>query len=238
MGSGAGDVLVYKGPLPGATDGQDVLKLILLDTPSFVHADWLLGVPSGVTLDTSNPLEVRMLTQDSGNRTVAAFQVGDLSATWGIDAVTTDEKCQLDPPGCGFYLQFATVFFNFTANPGLDAYIFTYVVDDNPSGLSPAGPTPGDFEYVPQVSFLMDNFSVFAASAQLEICYLGLCVVGALLPNIDIDQDLLGSFNVDFWDMGGGPLDILGDKDYIDNDPWDLWPPLHAQANHEFPFGP
>lgn len=234
----AGDILIYQGPLPGAGDGDDVLKLLLLDTPSFVHVNWDLGFPGGINVDTSNPLEVRLLTQDGSNRTLAAFQVGDLAATWGIDAVTTDEKCQIDPPGCGLYLQFAKVFFDFDANPGLDGYVFTYIADGSPSALSPAGPAPGAVEYVPRVSFLMDGFSTFDASLQLEICYVGLCVVGALLPNADINTDLLGSFNVDFWDMGGGPLNILGDKDYIDNDPWDLWPLLHAQANHEFPFGP
>src|SRR5690606_31011774 len=151
--------LIYQGPLPGAVEGDDVTKVILLDTPSFVHADWGLGFPGGISLDTSNPLEVRLLAQGASDRTLAAFQVGDLTANWGIDTVTTDEKCQLDPPGCGLYLQFAKVSFDFDANPAVDGYVFTYVTDGSPSGLSPAGPAPDPGgEYVPQVSFLLDDF--------------------------------------------------------------------------------
>lgn len=236
--SSAGDVLVYQGGLPSAGETADALKLLLRDTPSFVHANWSLGFPGSVSFDSSGTLEVLLLTQNNSTRTVGAFQVGDLAASWGFDAVTEDEKCQLDPPGCGFYLQFAKVFFNFSATPGLDAFIFSYDRVGSPVALSPAGPAADGGEWAPVVSFLMDNFSVFEASAQIEICYVGICPIGVPLPNIDIQTDLLGSFNVDFWDRGGGPLDILGDPDYFENNPWHLWTPLHSATSHEFPFGP
>ena len=57
-----------------------------------------------------------------------------------------------------------------------------------------------------------------------------------LIPQLDINTDLLGSFNLDWWDMGGDPEAILGDPDYITNDPWDFWPLGHSQDDHLFPF--
>jgi len=82
----------------------------------------------------------------------------------------------------------------------------------------------------------VDDFSHFAASAQLEVCLIGVCPIGGVLPNTDITTDLLGSFNFDWWDLGGGFLGFFGDPDYIDNNPWDLWPVGHSQDSHYLPF--
>ena len=235
-----GDILVYQGPLPSAGDFVDALKVRLVDTPSFVHVDWTLGVPGGVTVDSSNPFELHLLTQSSSSRTVAALGVGDMSATWNFEPYTTDEKCQLDPPGCGEYLQFAKASFNFDAGPPVDGFLLGYHPVSSPTPLNPAAPSalPGGTEYVPEYDFLLDGFSTFDASIQLEICLIGVCPIGVLLPNVDINTDLLGAFNVDWWDMGGGLANFLGDPDYFENNPWHLWPVLHDPANHLFPFGP
>jgi hypothetical protein len=62
-----------------------------------------------------------------------------------------------------------------------------------------------------------------------------LCIApGAPLAQLGLTVN--GDFNFDYWDLGGGFLDILGDPDYVDNNPWDLWPFAHAQSSHLFPF--
>ncbi|HEY4668686.1 MAG TPA: hypothetical protein VIH05_02825, partial [Tepidiformaceae bacterium] len=79
-----GDILVYKGPLPAAGDASNAQKVRLINTPSFVHADWDFGFPGGITVDTSNPLELQVLIQDGSSRTVGALGLGDMSASWGF----------------------------------------------------------------------------------------------------------------------------------------------------------
>jgi hypothetical protein len=87
------------------------------------------------------------------------------------------------------------------------------------------------------LTVLVDGFSEFAASVQIEMCFIGICPLFVVLPNVDIDTDLLGSFNLDFWDLGPADADVVvGDPDYITNDPWDLWPLFHSQDDHLFPF--
>lgn len=238
-GGTSAKIIVYKGPLPMANDGNDALKVIITNPPSSIHANWDLGFPGGIHLNVSNPVEIAVLSESSGSRTVAAFVVGDLDATWGFESGTTTEKCQLDPPGCGEYLNIVKASFNFVASPAIDGFVTSYDRIGSLSELSPSC-TPacahGSNEFVPRVSVLVNDFSEFAASAQIEVCLIGVCPIAAILPNTDITTDLLGSFNFDWWDLGGGFLDFFGDPDYIDNNPWDLWPVDHSQNSHYLPF--
>jgi hypothetical protein len=231
-----GDILVYQGPFGTAGDGTDALKVLVVDSPAFVHASWDLGFPGGVALDTANPIEVRLLNQQGNSRQVVDVVVGDLSATWGFNTGTTTEKCQLDPPGCGEYLKIAEVFFDFEASPELEGFFSSYERIGSPSGLSPAGPTPGANEYVPRISVLLDDFTHFDVSIEAEICLVGVCPIGVPTVGTTIDTDLLGSVNFDWWDLGGGFLDFFGDPDYVTIDPWDFWPVFHSQDDHLFPF--
>jgi hypothetical protein len=239
-GGSAAQIVVYKGPLPMANDGDDALKVIITDPPMSIHANWDLGFPGGIHLDVSNAVEVAVLSESSGSRTVGDFVVGDLDATWGFESGTDTEKCTIDlPPECGVYLNIVKATFSFTASPAIDGFLSTYDRIGSPSELSPSC-TPacahGSSEFVPRVSVLVDDFSHFAASAQLEVCLIGICPIGVILPDTDITTDLLGSFNFDWWDLGGGFLDFFGDPDYIDNNPWDLWPIDHSQNSHYLPF--
>jgi hypothetical protein len=234
--SAPGDILVYQGPLPAAGQTGDVLKVLVVDTPTFVHTNWDLGFPGGINIDTSNPTEVRLLSQGSGDRTVVDFAVGDLTADWGFTTGTTTEKCQLDPPGCGEYLKIAEVFFDFEADPAMEGFLASYERIGGLMDLTGDGPVHADNEYVPRTSVLVDGFSHFDASVEFEICLIGVCPIGVPTVGHTIDTDLLGSFNFDWWDLGGGFEDFFGDPDYVSNDPWDFWPVFHSQNSHLFPF--
>lgn len=239
-GGTSAKIIVYKGPLPMANDGDDALKVIITNPPSFIHANWDLGFPGAIHFDVSNAVEVAVLSESSGSRTVGDFVVGDLDATWGFESGTDTEKCTIDlPPECGVYLNIVKATFSFSASPAIDGFLSTYDRIGSPSELSPSC-TPacahGSSEFVPRVSVLVDDFSHFAASAQLQVCLIGICPIGVILPDTDITTDLLGSFNFDWWDLGGGFLDFFGDPDYIDNNPWDLWPVDHSQNSHYLPF--
>ena len=90
----------------------------------------------------------------------------------------------------------------------------------NANGISSPGST-----YRPELSFLLDNLTSIGASAGIRVCYLPLglppCLVGVPLPffGFSVSAD---AANLDFWDNGGGPLNVLGDPDYVTNDPWNL----------------
>ena len=88
---------------------------------------------------------------------------------------------------------------------------------------------------MPRVSIYVDDFTHFDFSVALDSCVFGICVPG-IFPHATINTDLLGGFNFDFWDLGGGPLNFLGDPDYIASNPWDFWPLFHSQDDHLFPF--
>ncbi|MEN8115004.1 MAG: hypothetical protein ABFS21_11530, partial [Actinomycetota bacterium] len=229
-----GDVLVYQGPLPLAGQTTDVLKVLAINTPSFVHANWDLGFPGAINIDTDSQTEVRLLSQSGNDRTVVDFAVGDINAEWGFSSGDWTTKCQVDPPGCGEYLEIASVFFDFNATPALEGFMMNYERIGTPSGLEGGGPPPGDAQYVPRTSVLLDGFSEFAASVEFEVCVFGVCAIAVPTAGKTIETELLGAFNFDWWDLGG---DGLGDPDYIDNDPWDFWPISHTQSSHLFPFG-
>ncbi len=229
--SSPGDILVYQGPLPVAGQTVDVLKLLAINTPSFVHVNWDLGFPGDINVDTDSQTEVRLLSQSGNDRTVVDFAVGDISADWGFDSGTWTDKCDWD--GCGEYLIIAQVYFDFEASPALEGFMMNYERIGSPSELEGGGPSPGGAQYVPRTSVLLDGFSEFAASVEFEVCVFGFCAMGVPTAGHTIETDLLGSFNFDWWDLGG---DGLGDPDYVDNDPWDFWPIFHDQADHLFPF--
>jgi len=234
-----GDIVVYKGPLPMAYDGQDALKLVISDTPRYVHASWVLDFPGAIAVDTYNPVEIAVLSQAGNDRMVADFVVGDLGASWGWDLGTTEEECELIPfPVCAVWLVIAEVYFDFVASPPIDGFVAVYErIGDVEDLEDPAGPPHNPAEYVPRLTILVDDFSHFNAEAQVKTCIvgLGICVPGAIVFDLDIDTDLLGNFNLDYWDLGG---ESEGDPDYVDNDPWDLVPLFHDQEDHVFPFGP
>jgi len=231
-----GTITIYQGPLPGASDGQKALKVILTNTPTSVHASYNIGFPGNIALTTSNPVEIALLTQDNGGRFVADFVAPSMSANWGFSTGDTDTKCQGIPPECGVFYIVATAFFDFEAASPIDGFLTSYDFIGSPASLNPAGPAPNANEYVPRVSVIANDFTHFKASAGVEICLVGICPTLVPQPFINIDTDLLGSFDFDYWDLGGGFLNFLGHADYIDNNPWHFWPLLHDPNDHYLPF--
>jgi hypothetical protein len=245
--AGAGDVLVYKGPLPGVGDFQDALKIQLINTPSFIHADWALGFPGGINVDTSGVLEVRLLTQNGSDRTVVDFAVGDVNAQWGINTAEFEFfACKEDLPvppfaaECGTWFTIVEAFATFTATPAIEGFVANYQTKNGPSDLSGTSPAKNASEYVPRLHLLVDNLASISGSASIDVCAVPLplpipCLApGVPVPHIGIGVS--GDFNFDFWDLGGGPANILGDPDYVSNDPWDLYPFAHSQDDHLFPL--
>ena len=247
-----GNITIYKGPLPTAGDTAEALKVQLINTPTFVHVDWNLGFPGGITFDTDSVLEVRLLTQDGSDRTVVDFSVGDLTASWGINVGSVSGfACKSDtgppffvPSECGTWLTIAEIFAKLSANPVIEGFVSNYQRVGSPSNLvGGPPPAPGANEWVPRLNFFVDNFTGVDVSVSIDLCVIPIpLVIPCLAPLVPVPHfsgpNLNGDFNFDFWDLGGGPLNFLGDPDYINNDPWDFWPLFHSQDNHLFPFGP
>src|SRR6266545_2866409 len=234
----AGRIALYQGPLPGAGDGS-ATKFIVVSLPSSTHIDWDFGA-GNASFTASSGIEIRFLRQDGSNRFLGAFTFQNLSLHYGVStgSLSSGEGLPLPPFTCNEYVNVVEASASFTASPGIDGML---LIDDHGSVQEANGITPpsGD-QYRPMLNFMLDNFTSLGASAGIRVCYLPLgfppCLVGAPLPfaGFSVSADAL---NVDFWDNGGGPLDILGDPDYVGNNPWTLCCPiLYDQNNRIDPF--
>lgn len=248
--SSPGDIMVYQGPLPTPGHTAEALKVLVLNTPSSVHVNWDLGYDGLINIDNSGPVEVRLLNQGGGDRLIADFVVEDLNASWGaIFGEPEFFDCKDDtgfplyiPIECGTWFVVAEAFANLTATPAIDGFVSTYELIENPSNLQDPGfVIEQDFMYRPVLNLLVDDFSELDVSVSVDVCIVPLptpvpCIApGAFVPHWSVGVEA-GGVNFDYWDNGGGFLDILGDPDYVDNDPWDFWPIFHAQSSHVFPF--
>jgi hypothetical protein len=247
---GIGRVLVYKGRLPGASDGQDALKVLVSDAPSFIHLDWDLSINGGIFLSTAKPFEVAVLTQNSSNRIVADFTFQNLSIDWGLETMVVEDEIQYDPItgeipiAAWIVFKFVKAFVNIDASPGVDGFlqVYNFIGNAQPleGGLAPASPN----QYVPEFSLLADDMTgILSVEAGIKVYLVGFGiptgqVPGVPLPYVDLEVGALSAVNFDWWDSGGGPFNFLGDPDYIDIDPWDVWPLAHSQSGHLYPFGP
>ena len=247
---GIGQVVVYKGGLPGASDGQDALKVLVSDAPSFIHLDWDLSINGGIFLTTSNPFEVAVLTQSASNRIVADFTFQNLSIDWGLETMVLDTETQFDPifdtvPIAEWIVfRFVRAFVEINASPGVDGFLQVYKFIGDAQPLSGGFAPPSPNQYVPEFSLLADDMTgVIEIEAGITVYLVGFGIPighipGVPEPFVDVEIGALGAINFDWWDGGGGPANILGDPDYISNDPWDIWPLIHSQDGHKYPFGP
>ena len=173
-----------------------------------------------------------------------------------IEAEFLDPECivSLIPPAplvCGLtHLVFAEVTFDFDANPGLDGFLNVYDRIGSPAALDPPGPDPGDAQYVPRMTFMMEGFSEIDVEAGIQQCLPTIIPIPPfVLPctppltdfaigvMIGVDTDVFDNFSFDFWDRGESPGVITDDEDYIRGDPWHIVSPLlHGFGSHFDPF--
>jgi hypothetical protein len=233
----AGRIAFYQGPLPSAGEGS-ATKFIVVSLPSSMHLDWDFGVNGNATFTASSQVEIRFLRQDGSSRIVSAFNFQNLSLNYGIKTgdTSSDECLPLPPFTCNEYVVVVEGSASFTASPGINGMLLVYDhgSTEDANSISSPGST-----YRPELSFLLKNLTSISASAGIRVCYLPLgfppCLVGAPLPyfGFSVSAD---AANLDFWDNGGGPLDILGDPDYVDNNPWNLYPLLYDEDDRIDPF--
>ncbi len=237
----AGRVQAYEGPLPEAADNQSATKFIVASLPSSMHLDWSFGGSGTATFTASSPVEIRFLNQDGSTRVVSVVDFQDLSLGYGVTSGDTSSgECLPVPPfTCNEYVQVVDGSASFTAAPGVSGMLLVYPHESSPevaNGITPSG----GGEYRPEVSFLLKNLTSISADAGIQVCYLPLgippCLLGAPLPfaGFSVSAD---AANLDFWDNGGGPVDILGDPDYVGNNPWKLYPFLYSDSSRIDPFG-
>ena len=116
--------------------------------------------------------------------------------------------------------------------------------------MVPAGAAAGGNEYVPRMTFALEDFQDFDVEAGIQQC---LPTVIPLPPfvlpclplggdfaigiHVGIDTDVFDKFTFDFWDRGESPGIITQDEDYIEGDPWHVLSPLlHGYGSHFDPF--
>jgi hypothetical protein len=236
----AGRIAFYQGPLPSAGEGS-ATKFIVVSLPSSMHLDWDFGTDGNATFTASSEIEIRFLRQSGSSRVIGAFNFQNLSLDYGIETGTTSsDECFPPPPfgpgTCNEYVVVVEGSASFTASPGINGML---LVDDHGSTEDANSITSPGSTYRPELNFLLDNLTSISASAGIRVCYLPLgfppCLVGAPLPyfGFSVSAD---AANLDFWDNGGGPLDILGDPDYVDNNPWNLYPLLYDEDDRIDPF--
>jgi hypothetical protein len=233
----AGRIAFYQGPLASAGEGS-ATKFIVVSLPSSMHLDWDFGVNGNATFTASSQVEIRFLRQDGGSRIVSAFNFQNLSLNYGIKTGDTSsgECLPLPPFTCNEYVVVVEGSASFTASPGINGMLLVYDhgSTQDANGISSPGST-----YRPELSFLLKNLTSISASAGIRVCYLPLgfppCLVGFPLPyfGFSVSAD---AANLDFWDNGGGPFNVLGDPDYVDNNPWNLYPLLYDESTRIDPF--
>ena len=235
----AGRIAFYQGPLPSAGEGS-ATKFIVVSLPSSMHLDWNFGVDGNASFTASSPVEIRFLRQNGSTRIVSAFNFQNLSIDYGVESGTLSSDECWPPLGepCNEYVVVVEASASITANPGINGMLLVY---DHGSVVNANSiPSPGS-TYRPELSFLLENLTSIGASAGIRVCYLPLgvplppCLVGAPLPyfGFNVTAD---AANLDFWDNGGGPLGVLGDPDYVTNDPWNLYPLLYSESSRIDPF--
>lgn len=223
----AGEIDVYYGPLPIASDADTAMRAVMVDTPSFVHITWGFGFPSGaVNFDASNEFEILFLSQDSGNRIAAGLEMEDLQIGYNVEFLTFNVADTLDitvpvpcfdiPPICEETLLAVPVAWDLVratagidndadspaiganpAKPGVDGFFTLYKKLGSPAALD-TGTLPGGPEFVPLLTFQVKDFRELSMSVAITL--------DPLTPNLIIPfsldvtgPTLVGDFVFDFW---------------------------------------
>ncbi|CAN5550658.1 hypothetical protein BH23CHL2_BH23CHL2_01020 [soil metagenome] len=258
--SSPGRIDAYQGPLPFAGEATNALRAILKNTPSSVHLDYgdLDSFPGGGSFQASQQFEAVVLVQDSSSRIVAGLQMEDFSVNYGLDGLgytpcdPVDFEIEtLDTCYGIFRLQGGINALGDVSNQGASGFFVLYDLAGTPQALVGGDAVAADgAEYVPRLTFLLDNFTSFSSSFEIQFDPLAIPGATPLWP-IDVELNINGpnadAFVFDFWDLGFDGVCFTppfsdevcagaNPPDYIDNNPWHIVPLFHGSGSHFDPY--
>jgi hypothetical protein len=233
----AGQIDLYRGPLPIASDSDSAIRAIMNDTPESVDINWNFGFPDGaINFDASNEFEMLFLTQNGNRRITAGLEMEDLQLGYDIDLFPLDldiDGPSLFPPEVGSAdlrllsakagidndANSSNINANF-AKPGTDGFFTLYDLKGSPVALI-NGTAPDGSEYVPLITAMMRDFRELSATVALDVELAKLSVIPAppfvfptltLEPEVDVDVDLEGDVVFDVWSSANtdATFDIFG----------------------------
>jgi hypothetical protein len=258
-----GNIDVYYGPAGMAQDSDRAFRGVMQDTPTDVHIFWNFGFPSGsANFVASNQFTMLFLSQDGSSRIIAGARLQELQAGYNLDIhphFSAGTSYGI-PTSLDLVLLDATVGIDNDVNfdnmgnpiiaanpnkPGVDGIFSLYTMKSNPGSLvdgsgNPVGPAPAASEYVPEVTFLMQNFQEFSLHVTGGVHIVGLS--GFLSPFIDLHggPKIVGNFALDFWngeiDLStsflGFSFGLFNRASWTDNSPIHLIPLGDPMFNH------
>ncbi len=226
-------------------------KLLLVNTPETASFDYAFGNRGGhADFNASSVFEAGILVQDGSTRYVGYVQLQSLHFDYSF-ALPGEESCSIG----GYTIDICYRIFRFDSSLNAvsstaDGVLGIYTLS---SGLDPLteGTTPRAQEYIPEWTFILDNFQTFQVHVKWDVGIgigVGNGTIGvdvSLLPTITVVAGL--NLVVDFfWNdqavLGGNlptiPLPVPGCidtvlgatltvnavKDYVDQNPLHIWP--------------
>ena len=126
---------------------------------------------------------------------------------------------------------------NIAANPdkeGVDGFFSLYNFNGSPAALDPAGPAADGGEYIPLLSFLLNDFRLFSVGASLSLDPISPNLIFPLSFNID-GPFFDGNFAFDVWSAANTSefftipiadydIGFINPPDYTDNTPFHILP--------------
>jgi hypothetical protein len=237
--SSAGEIDLYRGLATAdgllATNGTEATRAVMIDTPSAVNLNWDLSFPNGVAnFDASNEFELLFLSQNASRRMIGGLQMEDFQAQYGVNFDPQFEAETLDEGDLvsldlriveGFVGIDNSVDGELNANlakAGIDGFFSLYNLENSPENLN-TGTSPNGAEYVPVITFMMQNFRLLALNLGIDF---------EIFPDFaefefDVDPAFNGTIVFDYWareadvsfSINDFHIGFRNDADYTDNSP-------------------
>jgi len=237
----AGNIDVYYGPQGMAQDSDTALRAVLENTPTDVQINWDFGFPNGTaSFVASNPFTLLLLAQDGSHRLVAGARLQELDVNYGMNILPLSTHISTT---FGVPTNFTVVLFS--ANAGInvgssgvpvDGFFNLYSMKSGPDALTPPGPAPGASEYIPDLTFMMRNFTSFSVNVLAGVSITILPIPGIIHPTLNVSVNLTGQFVFDVWqdsdinDTLFGAIGYVDPADYSDNTPIQFTIPLNIAS--------
>jgi hypothetical protein len=231
----AGTIDLYYGPQGMAQDSDTAVRAVLENTPSDVKINWSFGFPNGnASFVASNPFTLLFLAQDGSSRLVGGARLQELDASYGMDILPLNVHLSttfLVPTNLTVTLFDAHAAID-VGNSGVpvDGFFNLYTMKSGPDALTPSGPAPGANEYIPELTFMMKDFTNFSIDVSVGLSITILPVPGIIHPSVNVNVSLTGTFIFDVWQNSNindtlfGAIGYVDAPDYTDNSPIQLVP--------------